>query len=147
MKKTVAVVLAVMMVLALGVSAFAARGPLTLEEAKQVALDYAGVRASEATFTKAYRDWDDGREVYELEFYANDTEYDVDVDVNTGRVTDFSREYHGGYNMRPSNGYGRYYDDDMYEYGRYYDDDMYEYGRYYDDDMYDHDYDDWFDWD
>ena len=125
MKKAVAVVLAVMMVLVLSVSAFAARGPLTLEEAKQAALEYAGVKASEATFTKAHRDFDDGREVYEIEFYANGTEYEMDVDVNTGRILDFSREYHGGYNMRSPYGYGRYYDDDMYDY----------------------DDDDWFDWD
>ena len=82
MKKAVAVVLAVMMVLVLSVSAFAARGPLTLEEAKQAALEYAGVKASEATFTKAHRDFDDGREVYEIEFYANGTEYEIDVDAN-----------------------------------------------------------------
>ena len=66
-------------------------------------------------------------------------EYDVDVDVSTGRITDFSTEYHGRANTR---GYGRYYDDDMYDY-----DDRYEYGRYYDDDMYDYYDDDWFDWD
>ena len=121
MKKTVAVVLAVMMVLAFGVSAFAARGPLTLEEAKQVALDYAGVRASEATFNRVHRDWDDGREVYEIEFYANGMEYEMDVEVLTGRVTDFSMEYHRGY-----------FDDDRYD------------RDYYD---WDDDHDDWFDWD
>ena len=119
MKKAVAVVLAVMMVLVLSVSAFAARGSLTLEEAKQAALEYAGVKASEATFTKAHRDFDDGREVYEIEFYANGTEYEMDVDAYTGRILEFSKEYHGGY------------------------------GRYNDDDMYDRDYDldDFFDWD
>ncbi len=140
MKKALAVVLAVVMVLALGVSAFAARGPLTMEEAKQIALEYAGVKASEATFTRAYRDWDDGREVYELEFYANDMEYDVDVDVSTGRITDFSTEYHGRTNTR---GYGRTYDDDMYVYF----DGRHEQGRTYDDDMYVYYDDDWFDWD
>ena len=93
MKKAVAVVLAVMMVLVLSVSAFAARGSLTLEEAKQAALEYAGVRASEATFTKAHRDFDDGREVYEIEFYAGDTEYEMDVDALTGRILDADRDY------------------------------------------------------
>ena len=127
MKKAVAVVLAVMMVLVLSVSAFAARGSLTLEEAKQAALEYAGVKASEATFTKAHRDFDDGRVVYEIEFYANGTEYEMDVDASTGRILDFSREYHGGTNMRSPYGNGRYYDDDMYDR--------------------DYDLDDFFDWD
>ena len=97
MKKAVAMVMVVVMMLAFGVTAFAANGPLTVEQAKQAALDFAGVKASEATFTKAHRDWDNGREVYEIEFYANNTEYDMDVDVNTGRIMSFSTEYHGGY--------------------------------------------------
>ena len=135
MKKAVAMVMTVVMMLAFGVTAFAAHGPLTVEQAKRTALDYAGVRAADASFTKVHRDWDDGREVYEIEFYAGNTEYDMDVDVNTGRVTDFSTEYHGGYSQPNSSApsqptYG-YYDDDWDDW----------------DDRYDHDFDDRFDWD
>ena len=146
MKKAVAMVMVVVMMLAFGVTAFAANGPLTVEQAKQAALDYAGVKAAEATFTKAHRDWDNGREVYEIEFYANNTEYDMDVDVNTGRIMGFSTEYYGGYgnfnnqpavNTQPGYGYG-YYDDDW--------DDMYD--RDWDDRYdYDRDFDDMFGWD
>ena len=154
MKKAVAMVMVVVMMLAFGVTAFAANGPLTVEQAKQAALDYAGVKAAEATFTKAHRDWDNGREVYEIEFYANNTEYDMDVDVNTGRIMGFSTEYHGGYGRfnnqpavntqpgpgshnQPASHYG-YYGDDW--------DDMYD--RYDDwDDRFDFDMDDMFDWD
>ena len=141
MKKAVAMVMVVVMMLAFGVTAFAANGPLTVEQAKQAALDYAGVKASEATFTKAHRDWDNGREVYEIEFYANNTEYDMDVDVNTGRIMSFSTEYHGGFNScgnqapvntQPQN-YGRYHD---------WDDDWDDW-----DDRYDFDMDDMYDWD
>ena len=155
MKKAVAMVLVVVMMLAFGVTAFAAKGPLTVEQAKQVALDYAGVKAADVTFTKAHRDYDDGRQVYEIEFYANNTEYDMDVDVNTGRVTDFSTEYHGVYNPPAYSSqpvpntqttvttYGYYYDDDMYDFDY---DDMYDFDDRYDfDDMYD--YDDMFDFD
>ncbi len=69
---------------------YCARKQKTEARSPRIALEYAGVKASEATFTKAYRDWDDGREVYELDFDANDMEYYVDVEVNTGRSTDFS---------------------------------------------------------
>ena len=151
MKKAVAMVLVVVMMLALGVSAFAAKGTLTVEEAKQVALDYAGVKAADANFTKAHRDFDNGREVYEIEFYAFNTEYDMDVDVLTGKVTDFSKEYHPVYNPPVNNTqpsvnsqttvtYYGYYDDDPYDYDDMYDvydfDDMYDY-----DDMFDFDFD------
>ena len=139
MKKVIAMVMAVVMMLALGTTAFADYGPLTVEQAKQAALNYAGVNASEAAFTKAYKGFDDGREVYEIEFYANNTEYDMDVDVYTGRITDFSTEYHG---MQTARGYG-FWDDDMYDWDRDWDD------RYDWDDMYDHDHDwdDMYDWD
>ena len=164
MKKAVAMVMVVVMMLAFGVTAFAANGPLTVEQAKQTALDYAGVKASEATFTKAHRDWDNGREVYVIEFYANNTEYDMDVDVNTGRITDFSQEYHGGYGRfnnqpavntqpapsfhnQPASHYG-YYDDDWDDmYDRDWDD-RYDYDYDWDDRYdYDRDFDDMFGWD
>ena len=141
------------MMLALGASAFAAGGPLTLEQAKQAALKYAGVKAADATFTKAHKDWDNGRQVYEIEFYTNNTEYDMDVDVNTGAITDFSTEYHGTYTApapaqsapvqpvapQPAPGYGYYYDDDYYDHDRDWND-MFDHDFHYD-------YDDMFDWD
>ena len=114
MKKAVAMVLAVIMILSLGGTAFAQGGTL-VERAKQAALDYAGVKASEATFTKVHREWEDGRQIYEIEFYVGDTEYDMDVDVNTDRVTDFSTEYHGGYTQPAGDDFGYCYDDDMYD--------------------------------
>ena len=96
MKKLAAMILMITMMLAFGATAFAEGHALSLNEAKQAALDFAGVRASEAVFTKAERDYDDGREVYEIGFCANGTEYEMDVDVNTGAVTDFSAERCGG---------------------------------------------------
>ena len=62
-------------------------------------------------FLAIFLRWDDNRAVYEIEFYANGTEYDMDVDVFTGRITDFSREYHGGYGTGQFGGNYGYYDD------------------------------------
>ena len=145
MKKLTAMVLALVMVLALAAGALAA-GRVTKEEAKQIALNKAGVKAAEATFTKAKLDYDDGREEYEFEFYANGMEYDVDVDANTGRVVKFEVERNGR----------DYYDfdyDDRYDYDDRFDyDDRYDYDDWYDfDDRFDYDdrydLDDWFDFD
>ena len=107
MKKIVAMVL-VAMVMVLSVSAMAAGQGLTVEEAKQAALQYAGVDAKETVFTKAELDWEDGRQVYEIEFYVNNIEYEMDVDVLTGRITDFSSEYHMGFG-------GYIHDGDLYD--------------------------------
>ena len=46
-------------------------------------------------FTKAYQDWDDGRKVFEFEFWKGNTEYDIEIDAATGRVRDFDIDYHG----------------------------------------------------
>ena len=129
-------ILALVMVLALTAGAFAA-GRLTKDEAKQIALDKAGVTAAEATFTKAKLDYDDGREEYEFEFYADGREFDVDVDANTGRVVKFDVERcYRDFDDRYERDFDDYYDfDDRYD---YYDDDWYDY---------DHDFDDWYDFD
>ena len=111
MKKVIAMVMAVITMLGLGTTAFADNGPLTVDQAMQAALDFVGMNDYEVTFTKAHKDYDDGREVYELEFYANGTEYDVDVDVYTGRITDFSNEYHGIQAARGFGFRGRDWDD------------------------------------
>ena len=111
MKKLTAMVLALVVVLALAAGAFAA-GRLTKDEAKQIALDKAGVTAEEATFTKARLDYDDGREEYEFEFFANGKEYDIDVDANTGRVVKFDVERcYRDFDDRYDRDYDDYYDD------------------------------------
>ena len=122
MKRTIAVVLALIMVLAFSATAFAMNRPLSLIQAKQAAPDFAGVKATDATFTKACRSWDDGRKIYEIEFYSNNTEYDMDVDVNTGVITDYSTDYHPGFGTLQTNNsrlngnnYG-YFDNDPYDF-------------------------------
>ena len=94
MKKFVAAMLVGIMVVMMAVGAMA-QGAVTLEQAKQAALNRAGVRAEEVQFTKAHQDYDDGRKVFELEFWKGNTEYDVEIDAATGRVRDFDIERHG----------------------------------------------------
>lgn len=142
MKKVLAMMLVAVMMLCVSVTAFA-DGPVSLGQAKQIALERASVSASEANFTKARQDWDDGRQVYEIELWVGSTEYEMDVDVMTGTVSDFHVDYHGG-GVQPSYRGGSYrYDDDW--------DDLFDWDlddRYDDwDDRYDNDWDDLFDWD
>ena len=124
MKKLTAMVLALVMVLALAAGAFAA-GRLTKDEAKKIALDKAGVTAAEATFTKARLDYDDGREEYEFEFFANGKEFDIDVDANTGRVVKFDVERcYRDFDDRYDHDFDDYYDrdyDDRYDRDDWYD--------------------------
>ena len=71
-------------------------GQVSVEDAKKKALEHAGIAADQATFVKAETDYDDGRQVYELEFYTNDSgEFDYEIDTENGCIIsyDFEAEY------------------------------------------------------
>lgn len=93
MKKFFAAALAAMMLVMMAAGALA-DGRVSLDEAKRIALRRAGVSAGEVRFNKANQDWDDGRLIYELEFWKGNTEYDVDVDAATGRIWDYDVDHH-----------------------------------------------------
>ena len=49
--------------------------------------------SEKATFVKSKLDWDDGRRVYEVEFYADDyTEYDYEIDASTGKILSYDQD-------------------------------------------------------
>ena len=60
----------------------------TVDEAKaqEIALAHAGVKAADATITKSKLDYDDGRQMYEIEWYANGAKYDYEIAVATGEI-------------------------------------------------------------
>ena len=62
---------------------------VSLEEAKQAALRHAGVSADSVTFTKTKQDMDDGRAVYDIEFYDAGQEYDCEIDASTGEIISY----------------------------------------------------------
>ena len=68
---------------------------LSSEEAMAAALAHAGVSSADATFTKTELDRDNGRTVYELEFYTGGTEYEYEVDAFSGAV--LKSEQQGGH--------------------------------------------------
>lgn len=50
---------------------------------------HAGVKAADATITKSKLDYDDGRQVYEIEWYANGAKYDYEIDAATGKIVSY----------------------------------------------------------
>ena len=57
-----------------------------VEAAKQIALAHAKVALKDVTFIKAELDTEDGRAVYEVEFYSGNVEYDYDIDAVSGEI-------------------------------------------------------------
>lgn len=71
--------------------------------AKQKALSHAGLKDSQVTFVRAYLDWDDGRQIYDVEFYTADyKEYDYEIDAKTGEILSYDQD--ADYYQRPSTG-------------------------------------------
>lgn len=59
------------------------------EKAKTIALNHAGVSASNAVFLHAKLDYDDGRRTYEVEFYSGSKEYDYEIDAANGEILSY----------------------------------------------------------
>ena len=59
---------------------------ITLDKAKEIALQKAGLNAADVKFTEAKKDFDDGREVYDIEFRMGRTEYSAEVLASDGTI-------------------------------------------------------------
>ena len=68
---------------------------ITADRAKEIALADAGLSASSVVFIRAQQDWEDGRAVYEVEFYSGNTEYDYEIDAITGAIRSADRDVEG----------------------------------------------------
>lgn len=65
---------------------------ITAEEARQIALEHAGVNEADIRALELETDRDDGRTVYEFSWKVGWTEYDYDIDAATGEILSFSQE-------------------------------------------------------
>ena len=59
---------------------------ISVEDAKQIAFAHAKIAQSSVTFIKAELDTEDGRQVYDIEFYSGNTEYDYEIDAISGEI-------------------------------------------------------------
>lgn len=65
---------------------------VTADEAKQIALTHAGVAESDIRGLELETDRDNGRTVYEFSWKVGFTEYDYEIDVDTGAILSHSQE-------------------------------------------------------
>ncbi|MBO4289980.1 MAG: PepSY domain-containing protein [Lachnospiraceae bacterium] len=67
---------------------------ITKDEAKQIALQKAGLTADKVTDARVKLDVEDGKTVYEVEFLSDGFEYEITIDAETGEVLEYEREEH-----------------------------------------------------
>jgi len=71
------------------------------EQAKEIALKHAGINKDAALFVKVEAEHKPNRIIYDIEFYADNKEYDYEIDGNTGEILSFDYEIENG--RYPSN--------------------------------------------
>lgn len=94
--------LAVVMVLAVAVAAVLASAALTAPnsaaepigeaKARSIALQHAGVTEANAFFVRVYLDYEQGKAVYNVEFYSGNTEYDYEIDAANGQIREMDKD-------------------------------------------------------
>ena len=65
---------------------------ISLDEAKAAALKDAGLSEADVTFKKTELEHDKGMQVYDIEFYTSDTEYDYEINASDEAVIEKSVE-------------------------------------------------------
>ena len=79
-------------------------GMIGEEKAKEIALNYAGLTEDQTQRLWVKRDYDDGRSIYEVEFYGEGRdEYDYEIDAVTGEIVAFDTDLHD-HGTAPSEG-------------------------------------------
>ena len=61
---------------------------ISVDRAKQIALEDAGLKAEDVKFTAAKFEDDKSRKEYDIEFYFGNLEYEYEIDAMTGRILD-----------------------------------------------------------
>ena len=62
---------------------------ITEADAKQIALSHANVSETDAVYMKVKLEREHGRDEYDVEFYAGNTEYDYEIDAVTGEILSY----------------------------------------------------------
>ncbi len=69
-----------------------AASAITEQKAKEIALNHAGISESSVTFIKSKLDYDDGIQVYDVEFHVGSKEYEYEIDASSGNILDYDMD-------------------------------------------------------
>ena len=71
----------------------AANGDIGSDEAVRIALEKAGLSEADVTRLRTEKDYDNGRLVYEIEFYQGRTEYSAEILASDGSIVSWDVDY------------------------------------------------------
>lgn len=62
---------------------------ITDSKAKEIALNHANLSDNQVQYLNAHLDYDDGMQVYDVNFYANNLEHSYEIDAQTGNIVSY----------------------------------------------------------
>ena len=65
---------------------------ITEAEAQAIALEHAGLTEADISRLEVRKDFDDGRQEYDVEFHADRLEYEYEIDAVTGKILSFDKD-------------------------------------------------------
>ena len=65
---------------------------ITIDQAKDIALKHAKLENNKVTFLKAEESIENGINIYDIEFYNGNTEYDYEINSYTGEIIEFDKD-------------------------------------------------------
>lgn len=71
---------------------------ITEDEARKTALSDAGVTEDQITGIRVKKDHEDGRQIYDVEFYSDNKEYDYEIDASAGEILSSDFEIENDFN-------------------------------------------------
>ena len=65
---------------------------ITEAEAQAIALEHAGLTEADISRLQVRKDFDDGRQEYDVEFHVDRLEYEYEIDAVTGKILSFDKD-------------------------------------------------------
>ncbi len=66
---------------------------VTAEKALEIALAHAGISKEKAVMDRVELDFENGKRIFEVDFYSAGYDYDYDIEVESGKILRFEKEY------------------------------------------------------
>jgi uncharacterized membrane protein YkoI len=65
---------------------------ITEDQAQAIALEHAGLTEADISHLQVRKDFDDGQQEYNVEFYVDRLEYEYEIDAVTGKILSFDKD-------------------------------------------------------
>lgn len=82
-----------------------APGSISMETAKSIAMKDAGISGESVSYSSAKLDWDDGRQVYDVDFFSVGIEYEYEILASDGTILKKKQDAEWGKNSGTPAGY------------------------------------------